>query len=80
LVITLMQIRTRAQMRGRALAVLIAVTGASAPLGLAFGGLFGEILGGRIPAVYGACGLAAILLSGALLSRPAVREFLGGAG
>jgi MFS family permease len=78
LVMTLMQIRTPAHMRGRALAVLIAVSGAAAPLGLALGGLLGEALGNRIPEVYVVFGGAAVLLSGVLLSRPTVRGFLGG--
>lgn len=78
LVITLIQIRTPAQMRGRALAVLIALTSLATPLGLALGGHFGEIASGRIPTLFGMAGLAAMALSGALLSRPAVRRFLAG--
>jgi MFS family permease len=77
LVITLMQIRTPPELRGRALAVLIAITAAATPLGLAAGGIYGEIAGGQVRALYVAAGLAAVALSAGLLSRRPVRAFLG---
>ena len=77
LIITLVQIRTPAQMRGRALSVLIALTSLATPLGLALGGGFGELASGHIAALFGMAGLCAMALSGVLLSQPPVRRFLG---
>ena len=77
LIITLVQVRTPAQMRGRALAVLIALTSLATPLGLALGGGFGELASEHIAALFGIAGLCAMALSGVLLSQPPVRRFLG---
>jgi MFS family permease len=79
LVITLMQIRTPPQLRGRALATLIAFTGAATPLGLLAGGALGELAGANPQAVIVMAGAGAVVLSAAVLSRRTVREFLGGA-
>lgn len=76
LVFTVMQIRTPPAMRGRALAVLIALTGAASPLGLALGGLAGELAGDWLRWIVGSAGVAALLLACALLLRPSVRAFL----
>lgn len=78
LVITVVQLRAPPQLRGRALAVLIAVTSAATPLGLAAGGIYGELGGGQLRALVAGAGIAALALSAGLLSRRSVRAFLAG--
>ncbi|HUG42356.1 MAG TPA: MFS transporter, partial [Longimicrobiales bacterium] len=77
LVITLMQVRTPPELRGRAMAVLISVTGAATPLGLALGGGLGELAGGQVRSIFVLAGAAAVALSAGVLARPPVRAFLG---
>lgn len=78
LVITLFQLRTPPDMRGRMMAVLMALTSAATPIGMGAGGLIGEAAQGRIPLVYAGCGIAALLLVAAIAPRAAVRRFLAG--
>lgn len=78
LVITLLQLRTPREMRGRMMAVLLALTGAATPLGMGLGGLLGEAGRTQIPAIYAGCGAAALLFVTSLAFRPGVRGFLAG--
>ena len=76
LVITAFQVGAREELRGRVMGVVTTVAMAVAPLGMALGGLFGDLTGKNLPLLYGLCGgliASATLLLG--LRRP-VREFL----
>ena len=50
-------------LRGRVMALVIALSGASAPLGMILGGLAGDLWRARLPAMYAACGIAILLLA-----------------
>jgi hypothetical protein len=56
-VMTKLQESTPAELRGRILAVTIAVAGAAVPAGLGLGGLVGGLAGSALPWVVCACGL-----------------------
>jgi MFS family permease len=75
-VLTLFQVTTPSEMRGRVMALVIALSGAAAPLGMAVGGVLGDATGQDIPLVYGACGAAIALLALCSVGLRAVREFL----
>jgi MFS family permease len=55
-VITALQESTPPALRGRALAVTIAVAGAATPFGLALGGLMGSVAESALPWVMAVCG------------------------
>lgn len=75
-VMTLFQVASPREMRGRVMALVLALSGAASPLGMALGGVLGDATGKNIPVLYAGCGLAiggmAVL---AALSRP-FRDFL----
>lgn len=75
-VITLVQIATPARMRGRALALVIALTGAASPLGMALGGVLGDLVPGSVRLVYLLAGGAMLLLVTTACVRPDFRAFL----
>jgi MFS family permease len=76
--ITLIQSTTPSELRGRTMAFVVTLASAVAPLGMALGGVLGDVTGKNLPLIFGVCGGAAALLSllGAL-NRP-LRGFLAG--
>jgi len=75
-VLTLFQAGTPGPMRGRVMALVIALSGAAAPLGMAVGGVVGDATGKDIPLVYGAAGGAIGLLALTATGLRSVRAFL----
>lgn len=75
-VITLFQITTPSAMRGRVMSLVIALSGAAAPLGMLLGGLLGDATDKNVALIYLTCAglLAAIALMAT--TRPKLREFL----
>ena len=76
LLVTAFQLSTPTEMRGRVMGVVTTVAMAVAPLGMAAGGVLGDLTGKNLPLIYGLCG-AMIALGTMLLGwRRPVREFL----
>jgi MFS transporter, DHA3 family, macrolide efflux protein len=80
-VITLVQLESPAEMRGRVLSIVFALAQAAMPAGMALGGIAGDLTGMRVAAIFiffGTTGLIACLI--ALRSRPLLRLLARGAG
>lgn len=75
-VLTLFQITTPGDMRGRIMALVIALSGAATPLGMALGGLLGDATGKNIPLVYFTCATLIALVTVVASFRAAFRDFL----
>jgi DHA3 family macrolide efflux protein-like MFS transporter len=76
--ITLIQLSTPAELRGRVLGLLSTLAGGLLPLGAALGGVLGDLTGKNIPLVYGVCGGLCTLVSLLLATRKECRAFLAG--
>ena len=77
-VITLFQLGSRPEIRGRVMSVVISVSGAAAPAGMALGGVLGDLTGKNVPLIFAACGVLAFMAVLGVVAKPAVRAFLGG--
>lgn len=75
-VLTLIQITTPDEMRGRTTALAIALSGAATPFGMVLGGVLGDATGKNIPAIYVLSGALITLLVISASARPAFRRFL----
>lgn len=75
-VITLVQATTPQQLRGRVMGLLTALTGGIAPLGMALGGVVGDLMDRDVPAVTLAAASAALVITLAAVARRSTREFL----
>ncbi len=58
------------------MALVFALSGVAAPIGMALGGLLGELTNNSIPFIYLACGTLIALLTVGAATRSPVREFL----
>ena len=67
-VITAFQSAVPADVRGRVMALVIALSTAAVPLGMAIGGVLGDLWGGSLPQVLAGSGFAIALLGGASLT------------
>jgi MFS family permease len=61
-VITTFQEASPQTIRGRVMSLVIALSTATAPLGMAVGGLIGDVWRGSISVVFGICGLGIAIL------------------
>lgn len=75
-VITLFQTTTPGEMRGRVMALVITLSGAATPLGMALGGVLGDATNKNIPVLYFACGALIGVLVVTAFTRPSFRAFL----
>jgi MFS family permease len=75
-VMTILQESTPGELRGRMLALVGTLAGAVTPLGMALGGIAGDLTGKNIPLVYGCCAVGSFLFTLLTLNRPGTREFL----
>jgi len=75
-VMTLFQVSTPAEMRGRVMSLVIALAGAATPLGMALGGVLGDATAKNVPLVYGGAGAAIGLLGLASAGLGPIRDFL----
>jgi MFS family permease len=75
-VLTLIQITTPDEMRGRTTGLVIALSGAATPFGMVLGGFLGDATGKNIPAIYIFSGVLITLLVLSAATRPAFRRFL----
>ncbi len=79
-VLTLLQLSTPQELRGRVMGLVMALASAATPLGLAVGGVLGDLTGKAIPAIYVGVGAAAAATAAGAFLVPAFREFLAGDG
>jgi len=77
LVLTLFQISTPGEMRGRVMGLVMAMSSAAMPLGMALSGVMGDLTGQNLRLLFGVSGGAVVLASLWATSRPSFREFLG---
>lgn len=79
-VLTLLQLATPQELRGRVMGLIMALAGGATPLGLAVGGVLGDLTGKAIPAIYVGVGAAAAVTAFGAFLVPAFREFLASDG
>jgi predicted MFS family arabinose efflux permease len=72
---SMIQVSTPDEVRGRVMGVVMTLSGSLMPLGMVLGGVVGDLTGKNVPLVYGICGGAAFLTS-LLGFRRGLREFL----
>ncbi len=75
-VIALFQASTPSELRGRVMSLLIAMSRAVSPLGMAAGGVLGDLSKGGVPRIYLLCGLASLAVSVAMTSNRDFRAFV----
>lgn len=75
-VVTLVQVSSPAEMRGRVVALVMALAGAAVPLGMAGSGIVADLTGRRTSETFVAVGLFATSLVLGAVTRPSFREFL----
>ncbi|HUE86505.1 MAG TPA: MFS transporter [Vicinamibacterales bacterium] len=75
-VITAFQATVPAEVRGRVMAVVIAVSTAAVPIGMAAGGVLGDVGRGSLPLVFAGSGLAIALLGGISLATRGFSDVL----
>ena len=75
-VITLIQLGTPPAMRGRVMALMITLSAGAAPLGMAMGGVLGDLTGKNVPLIYIGSALLAALMASLAVASPSVRAFL----
>ena len=73
---TMLQVATPDEVRGRVMGVVLTLSASLMPIGMALGGVVGDLTGKNIPLVYAVCGVCALLVTLGLGMRRAVRDFL----
>lgn len=62
-VVTSIQMRVPSDVRGRVMALVVALSAAATPFGMAIGGLMGDLWRESLRAVFGACAVALVLIA-----------------
>jgi MFS transporter, DHA3 family, macrolide efflux protein len=73
---SMVQMATPGELRGRVLSVIMLLTGGLMPIGMGVGGIVGDLTGKNIPLVYGVSGGLALLVACSVFVRRDLREFL----
>jgi len=73
--ITLIQLSTPAELRGRVLGLLTTLTTGLLPLGMALSGVLGDLTDKNVPLIFGVSGALSVVLTLALATRPACQAF-----
>lgn len=73
---SMLQMATPGEVRGRVMGVVMTLSGGLMPIGMALGGVVGDLTGKNVPLVFGVCGGAALLVTLAGVARRELREFL----
>jgi DHA3 family macrolide efflux protein-like MFS transporter len=75
-IITILQVTTSSEIRGRVFGVLNTLSAGLMPLGMGLAGIVADLTDQNIPLILIACGAISVLLTIALSSSPELREFL----
>ena len=75
-IMTIIQITTPSEIRGRVFGVLAMLSGSLAPLAMGASGVLADLLGHNIPIIYFACGVSMVLIAISALALRDYREFL----
>jgi MFS family permease len=73
---SMVQMATPSEVRGRVLSVIMTLTAGLMPIGMVLGGIVGDLTGKNVPLIYGVCGGLALLVASSLFVRRDLREFL----
>jgi len=73
---TLLQVTTPSEMRGRVFGLLGTISGSLTPIAMGLAGVIADLLNRNIPAIYVACGVIMVLLSGLAVFNRNFRQFL----
>jgi DHA3 family macrolide efflux protein-like MFS transporter len=74
--ISMVQVATPREVRGRVLSVMMTMTGGLMPIGMVLGGVVGDLTGKNVPLVYAVCGGLSLLVASGVFVRRDLREFL----
>ena len=75
-IMTIIQITTPSEIRGRVFGVLAMLSGSLAPLAMGASGILADLLNHNIPIIYFACGISMVLIAISALAIRDYREFL----
>lgn len=78
--ITMAQLSTPPELRGRVMGLLTALSGGLVPIGMALGGVVGDLMGKNIPLIYSLCGALTGIAVLATCLRRDTREYLAWGG
>ncbi len=73
---SMLQMATPGEVRGRVMGVVMTLSGGLMPIGMALGGVVGDLTNKNVPLVFGVCGGAALLVTLVGVMRRELREFL----
>lgn len=73
---SMIQLATPDEVRGRVLGLLVWLAAGLMPLGMLLGGFVGDLTGKNVPLIFGVCGGTALAVSFVLGLRKGLREFL----
>ncbi|MEA2560472.1 MAG: transporter, family, macrolide efflux protein [Acidobacteriota bacterium] len=73
---SMVQMATPGEMRGRVLSVIMTMTGGLMPIGMVLGGIVGDLTGKNVPLIYAVCGGLGFLVASGVFVRRDLREFL----
>jgi len=73
---SMIQMATPGEMRGRVASVMTTLTAGLMPIGMILGGVVGDLTGKNVPLVYTVCGGLALLVASSVFVRRDLREFL----
>jgi MFS transporter, DHA3 family, macrolide efflux protein len=74
--LTMAQLSTPPEMRGRVMGLVATLSGGLIPFGMALGGFVGDLTGKNIPLVYSVCGALTVVVILSTCLRPDTREYL----
>jgi DHA3 family macrolide efflux protein-like MFS transporter len=74
--VTMLQLATPSELRGRVMGLLATLGGALMPIGMAISGVVGDLTGKNIPVIYAACAVLQIATTLSLANRKECRAFL----
>ncbi len=74
--VTIAQTSTPTEMRGRVMGLVTVLSGGLVPIGMALGGVVGDLTGKNVPLVYSVCGVLTVILILATCLRKDTREYL----
>jgi MFS family permease len=73
---SMVQMATPSEVRGRVLSVMMTLTGGLMPIGMVLGGVVGDLTGKNVPLIYAVCGGLALIVASGVFVRRDLREFL----